>query len=206
VWFILLYTGLSVLYTWKYSSWTNQNFRRNSYLPTLPSVQDDHRTESFTGAVCPTAAAASATVAAPSVSQFVCARYCCRCTVPILRIRSLPLGYHILPTLKHVCYCDKRISHSYHNVCHFNFYRSMMPEFVKYKRNKYLTTELKDKYSFSISQFHRAFQFTMFKSPTNAFVCNKTLIHMSHIKTLKITPTCFDHQLIITRELMNPTS
>jgi hypothetical protein len=24
---------------------------------------------------------------------------------------------------------------------------------------------------------------------------------MSHIKTLKITPTCFDHQLIIIREL-----
>jgi hypothetical protein len=24
-------------------------------------------------------------------------------------------------------------------------------------------------------------------------VCNKTLIQMSHIKTLKITPTCFDH-------------
>jgi hypothetical protein len=33
--------------------------------------------------------------------------------------------------------------------------------------------------------------------PTNAFVCNKTLIQMSHIKTLKITPTCFDHQLIM---------
>jgi hypothetical protein len=25
---------------------------------------------------------------------------------------------------------------------------------------------------------------------------------MSHIKTLKTTPTCFDHQLIITRELI----
>jgi hypothetical protein len=37
--------------------------------------------------------------------------------------------------------------------------------------------------------------------PTNALVCNKTLIQMSHIKTLKITPACFDHQLIITREL-----
>jgi hypothetical protein len=33
--------------------------------------------------------------------------------------------------------------------------------------------------------------------PTNALVCNKTLIQMSHIKTLKITPTCFDHQVII---------
>jgi hypothetical protein len=38
--------------------------------------------------------------------------------------------------------------------------------------------------------------------PTNAFVCNKTLIQMSHIKTLKITPSCFDHQLIIIRELL----
>jgi hypothetical protein len=25
---------------------------------------------------------------------------------------------------------------------------------------------------------------------------------MSHIKTLKITPTCFDHQMIIIRELL----
>jgi hypothetical protein len=31
---------------------------------------------------------------------------------------------------------------------------------------------------------------------TNVFVFNKTLIQMSHTKTLKITPTCFDHQLI----------
>jgi hypothetical protein len=28
---------------------------------------------------------------------------------------------------------------------------------------------------------------------------------MSHIKTLKITPTCFDHQLIIIRELLDPS-
>jgi hypothetical protein len=27
---------------------------------------------------------------------------------------------------------------------------------------------------------------------------------MSHAKTLKITPTCFDHQLIIIRELFDP--
>jgi hypothetical protein len=39
---------------------------------------------------------------------------------------------------------------------------------------------------------------------TNALVCNKTLIQTSHIKTLKITPTCFDHQLIIIRELFDP--
>jgi hypothetical protein len=32
---------------------------------------------------------------------------------------------------------------------------------------------------------------------TNALVCNKTLIQMSHIKSLKITPTCFDDQLMI---------
>jgi hypothetical protein len=42
----------------------------------------------------------------------------------------------------------------------------------------------------------------MCNGPTNALVCDKTLIPMSHIKTLKITPTCFDHQLIIIRELL----
>jgi hypothetical protein len=42
----------------------------------------------------------------------------------------------------------------------------------------------------------------MCNGPTNALVCNKTLIQMSHIKTLKITPTCFDHQLIIITELI----
>jgi hypothetical protein len=40
--------------------------------------------------------------------------------------------------------------------------------------------------------------------PTNALVCNKTLIQMSHTKTLKITPTCFDHQMIIIVELFDP--
>jgi hypothetical protein len=57
-------------------------------------------------------------------------------------------------------------------------------------------------YPGGISLFHRAFQFTMCFGPTNALVCNKTFIQMSHIKTLKITPTCFDHQLIIIRELL----
>jgi hypothetical protein len=47
-------------------------------------------------------------------------------------------------------------------------------------------------------------KFTMCNGPTNALVCNKTLIQMSHIKTLKITPTCFDHQMIIIRELFDP--
>jgi hypothetical protein len=56
-------------------------------------------------------------------------------------------------------------------------------------------------YNIRISLFHRAFQFTMYNGPTNALVCNKTLIQISHIKTLKITPTCFDHQTIIIREL-----
>jgi hypothetical protein len=59
-------------------------------------------------------------------------------------------------------------------------------------------------FSTRISLFHRAFQFTMYNGPTKALVCNKTLIQMSHIKTLKITPTCFDHQLIINRELFDP--
>jgi hypothetical protein len=44
---------------------------------------------------------------------------------------------------------------------------------------------------------------SMCNGPTNALVCNKTLIQMSHIKTLKITPTCIDHQLIIIRELFD---
>jgi hypothetical protein len=44
----------------------------------------------------------------------------------------------------------------------------------------------------------------MRNGPTNAIVCNKTLIQMSRIKTLKITPTCFDHHLIIIRELFDP--
>jgi hypothetical protein len=33
----------------------------------------------------------------------------------------------------------------------------------------------------------------------------KELIQMSHIKTLKISPICFDHQLIIIRELFDPS-
>jgi hypothetical protein len=37
----------------------------------------------------------------------------------------------------------------------------------------------------------------IFNDPTNALVCNKTLIQMSHTKTFKITP-CFDHQMIET--------
>jgi hypothetical protein len=47
--------------------------------------------------------------------------------------------------------------------------------------------------SLRISLFHRAFQFTIYNGPTNAIVCNKTLIQMSQTKTLKITSTCFDH-------------
>jgi hypothetical protein len=77
------------------------------------------------------AASASATIAAPSASQFVCDRYCRRFTVSILRLRSLQLACHIFPTLKHVCYCDKRVLHSCHNVCHlFTPYTSMKPGFV----------------------------------------------------------------------------
>jgi hypothetical protein len=54
------------------------------------------------------------------------------------------------------------------------------------------------------SLFHRAFQFTIYNGPTNALACNKTLSQMSHTKTFKITPTCFDHQIIIIRELFDP--
>jgi hypothetical protein len=48
------------------------------------------------------------------------------------------------------------------------------------------------------------FGITIYNGPTNALVCNKTLIQMSQIKTLKISPTCFDHQIIIIRELFDP--
>jgi hypothetical protein len=58
--------------------------------------------------------------------------------------------------------------------------------------------------NYRISPFHRAFQFTIYNGATNALVCNKTLTQMSHTETLKITPTCFDHQLIIIRELFDP--
>jgi hypothetical protein len=45
---------------------------------------------------------------------------------------------------------------------------------------------------------------TIYNGPNNTPVCNKTLIQMSRTKTLKITPTCFDHQMIIIRELFDP--
>jgi hypothetical protein len=38
----------------------------------------------------------------------------------------------------------------------------------------------------------------IYNGPTNALVCNKTLIQMSHTKTFKITPTCFDHLMMET--------
>jgi hypothetical protein len=56
----------------------------------------------------------------------------------------------------------------------------------------------------SVSLFYGAFQFTIYNGPNNALACNKTLIQMSHTKTLKITPTYFDHQMIIIRELFDP--
>jgi hypothetical protein len=58
--------------------------------------------------------------------------------------------------------------------------------------------ELKEVFLFSL--FHRAFQFTIYNGPTNGLVCNKTLIQMSHTKTLKITQTYFDRQMIIIGE------
>jgi hypothetical protein len=45
---------------------------------------------------------------------------------------------------------------------------------------------------------------TIYNGPTNALAFNKTVIQMSHTKILKITPTCFDHQMIIIRELFDP--
>jgi hypothetical protein len=44
----------------------------------------------------------------------------------------------------------------------------------------------------------------IYNGPTNALVCIKTLIQMSHTKIFKITPTCFDHQIIIIKELSDP--
>jgi hypothetical protein len=46
--------------------------------------------------------------------------------------------------------------------------------------------------------------YVIYNGPTNALVCNKTLIQMPHTKTFKITPTYFDHQMIIIRELFDP--
>jgi hypothetical protein len=45
---------------------------------------------------------------------------------------------------------------------------------------------------------------TIYNGPTNALLCIKTLIQMSHIKTFKNTPTCFVHQMIIIRGLFDP--
>jgi hypothetical protein len=39
---------------------------------------------------------------------------------------------------------------------------------------------------------------TIYNGPTNALDCNKTLIQLSQTETFKITPTCFDHQMIET--------
>jgi hypothetical protein len=61
--------------------------------------------------------------------------------------------------------------------------------------------ELKDKHLLSLDKFT---SFNRGAGPTNAFACNKTLIQMTQTKTLKITPTCFDDQMIIIRELFDP--
>jgi predicted O-linked N-acetylglucosamine transferase (SPINDLY family) len=47
-------------------------------------------------------------------------------------------------------------------------------------------------------------QYIIYNGPTNALVGIKTLIQLSQTKTFKITPTCFDHQMIIIRELFDP--
>jgi hypothetical protein len=76
------------------------------------------------------------------------------------------------------------------------------------KQRVFPYTSLTDLYDwdgvFLISLFHRAFYFTIYNGQTNAIVCNKTLIQLSQTKTFKITPTCFDHQMIIIRELSDP--
>jgi hypothetical protein len=54
------------------------------------------------------------------------------------------------------------------------------------------------------THFVKGCELSIYNGPTNALVCNKTLIQMSHTKTLKITATCFDNQMIIIRELFDP--
>jgi hypothetical protein len=44
----------------------------------------------------------------------------------------------------------------------------------------------------------------VYNGSSNALVCIKTLIQMSQTKAFKITPTFFDHQMIIIRELFDP--
>jgi hypothetical protein len=77
----------------------------------------------------------------------------------------------------------------------------------------YIEVHLLDHYTQSTSvlstshespRMHQSSRLSMCNGPTNALVCNKTLIQMSHIKTFKNTPTCFDYQMIIIRELFDP--
>jgi hypothetical protein len=56
---------------------------------------------------------------------------------------------------------------------------------------------------FIIPFYKIIFIVTIYNGSTNALVCNKTLMQMSHTKTLKIIPTCFDHQMIIITELFD---
>jgi hypothetical protein len=62
---------------------------------------------------------------------------------------------------------------------------------LRKQRFVYLQTEVEKKIlrtlKTSFLLFHRAFQFTVCNGPTNALVCNETLIQLSHIKTLKTT-------------------
>jgi hypothetical protein len=68
-----------------------------------------------------------------------------------------------------------------------------------------LEKEISLKKSFSLLfSPHKTNEDRLYKCPTNALVCIKTQIQMSHNKTFKITPTYFDHQMIIIRELSDP--
>jgi hypothetical protein len=53
-------------------------------------------------------------------------------------------------------------------------------------------------------QINKTTQLSIYNAPINALVCIKALIQLSHTKIFKITPTCFDHQMIIIRELFDP--
>jgi hypothetical protein len=80
---------------------------------------------------------------------------------------------------------------------------------MKVMYNYKLTKSFHDAFVESIFKSHGNYLYskhlllTLYNGPTNALAFNKTLIQMSQTTTLKITPTCFDHQMII-RELFDP--
>jgi hypothetical protein len=81
------------------------------------------------------------------------------------------------------------------------FQTKISTEKLKYKRYLPLKNYVSLFYFFTVSPCISIHY--IYNGPTNALVCNWTLIQTSHTKTLKITPTCFDLQMIIIRELFD---